>query len=142
MKIQVSFILTIFITFFSASCKKGSVSPKNTTNILGKWNIINDSTFAGVGANNHPVNYAGQTGDYFDLRTDNRIYIKEGTKLDTLSYSLISDATILIVPFGIRLNGVPEKSYITNLTAHSATISAPVGATPGGLFGRKINLNR
>ncbi len=143
MKHIILFGLTVFITLFLISCKKNSCPPNKTqATIVGKWNILNDSTFFGVGINNHPVNYTGQTGDYFDFRTDGYVYTKEGASLDTLSYSLTSDTTILIASFGIILNGVSEMSHITNLTAHGVTINAPIVITPGGEFGRKVNLNR
>lgn len=143
MKHIISFGLTALITFFLISCEKNSLSANDIhATLLKKWNILNDSTIIGVGVNNHWVNYVGQTGDYFDFRTDGYIYIREGTILDTLSYNLTSDTTILIASFGIILNGVPEISRITNLTAHGVTIKAPLVITPGGEFGRKVNLTR
>ena len=143
MKQVISFGLTALTILFLISCKKNSISANDfRATILEKWNILNDSTYIGVGVNNHLVNYAGQPGDYFDFRTDGYVYIKEGPILDTLSYSLTSDTTILIASFGIILNGVPEMSHITNLTAHGVTINAPIVITPGGEFGRKVNLNR
>ncbi len=143
MKHIISLGLTALITFFLISCEKNSLSANDIqATLLKKWNILNDSTFIGVGVNNRPLNYAGQTGDYFDFRTDGYIYIREGTILDTLSYSLTSDTTILISSFGIISNGVPEISRITNLTAHGVTIKAALVITPGGVFGRKVNLTR
>ena len=143
MKHIIIFGLTAVITFFLISCKKSSLCTNDThATIVKKWNILNDSTFIGVGVNNHRVNYAGQAGDYFDFRTDGYVYIKEGSILDTLSYRLTSDTTILIASFGIILNGIPEISRITNLTTHGVTINAPMVVTPGGLFGRKVNLTR
>lgn len=140
MKYLISFGLIAIIAFFLTSCKKDLADSKAT--ILGKWSIITDSTFEGVGASNHPINYTGKTGDYFDFRNDGKLYIKEGLKLDTSTYKLNSDSTILIPLFGITINGVTEISHITNLTSHSATINAPTLVTPGGLFGRKVNLSR
>ena len=138
-----SFGLTIFIVFFLIYCTKNSASSGDiNTTILGKWENLSDSAFIGVGMNNRQETYIGQTGDYFDLRRDGFVYTKEGAVLDTLSYSLTSDTTIVIAYFGITLNGVPETSHITNLTAHDATISAPVAVTPGGEFGRKVILKR
>jgi len=114
----------------------------NPSSIIGNWNIVTDSTFAGAGITNHPVDYAGQAGDYFDINANGHIYTKEGTVSDTLSYSIISDTTIVISPFGITLNGVPETSHIITFTAHSLVINAPEIATPGGIFGRKVSLSR
>jgi hypothetical protein len=53
--------------------------------VLTKWSIVDDSAFSGVGLNNHPVNYTGQKGDYFDFRADGNLYIKEGSTLDTFT---------------------------------------------------------
>ena len=143
MKHLITFGLTGLITFFLISCKKSSLSANDTQAIiLKKWNLLNDSTFIGVGLNNHPVNYTGQPGDYFDFKTDGYLYIKEGQLLDTLSYTLTSDTTILIASFGIIFNSVPEIVHITNLGTHRVTINTPFILTPGGIFGRKVNLTR
>lgn len=158
MKNRILFLSIIFITtvlmFFS--CTKSTITPVDTAaicygifplentaaTILGKWNIVTDSTFADVGRDNQQIIYAGKTGDYFDFRTDSKLYIKENTKLDTLDYRITSDTTILISAFNITLNGTTETSHIKNLTAHRVTIIAPVVRTPGGLFGRNVNLSR
>jgi hypothetical protein len=143
MKQIISFGLTTFIVLFLMYCKKNSVSTNDiNATILGKWDILNDSAFIDAGINNHQESYIGQTGDYFDFRTDGFVYTKEDTDLDTLNYSLTSDTTIIIASFGIISNGVPEVSHIINLTAHSATISAPTAITPDGEFGRKVILKR
>lgn len=114
----------------------------NPGSIIGNWNIVTDSTFAGAGITNHPVDYAGQAGDYFNISANGHIYTKEGAVLDTLTYSNVSDTTIVISPFGITLNGVPETSHIITFTAHNLVISAPQIATPGGIFGRRVSLSR
>lgn len=111
------------------------------TSIFKKWHIVSDSTFAGVGITNHAVNYPGQAGDYFDIRINNIIYTKEGTVLDTLTYSSLTDSTMVISSFGVTLNGVLDPSHF-KFAAHSMTIASPQIATPGGLFGRKITLSQ
>ena len=143
MKQIVLLVLIISTAFFLNSCKKNS-APINDTYaiILGKWDIINDSTFVGIGISNHALNYIGQAGDYFDFRTDSIIYTKEGSVLDTLSYRLTSNNTIIISSFGIIINGMPDTSHITNLTGHSLMITAPDIITPAGIFGRKVSLSR
>jgi hypothetical protein len=133
-------IITCLVVFLCA-CKKSN-SETIPGAIIAKWNIVSDSTYTGVGANNVPLNYKGQAGDYFDIRANGFIYTKEDTVLDTLSYSLKSGNQITIQSFGATLNNVPAVSNITNLTAHSAIISSPVLYSPGGVFGRKITLTR
>ncbi len=133
----------IFIVLFLTSCVKNSNIIENTSNILfGKWNLVYDSTFVGVGAGNHSANYIGKAGDYFDFRTDGKVYTSENSILDTLNYHFTSGSTIIIQSFGLIFNGVPEVSNITTITAHNATIDAPDSYTPGGIFGRTVELSR
>lgn len=132
-------IAGLALSFYACS-KDGNTT--NTSSIAGKWNIVSDSTYTGVGIGNHPVNYSGQAGDYFDFAANGILYTKEGTSLDTLTYKIVSNTTIIISSFGVVLNGVPETSLITTFTAHSLVINAPRINTPGGSFGRKISLSR
>jgi hypothetical protein len=133
----------VFVSLQFISCKKNnSIIQDSQKGIVGKWQIKTDSSFAGVGANNHEEVYDGMPGDYFDIRTDSNIYLKESLLLDTLSYHIISDSTMIISTFGIIFNGVPTTCQIINLTAHTVTIKAPVALTPGGAFGRTISLTR
>lgn len=150
MKQIIIFSAIIFIVYFLASCEKKS-QPINDTNqsvkgtndtILAEWNIVYDSTYSGVGIGNHAVNYFGQIGDYFDFINDSVIYTKEGSVLDTLKYKQITNNTITISSFGIIANGVPEISQISDSTAISMIITAPIVITPGGLFGRKVGLSK
>lgn len=120
-------------------CKKDNTNPSS---IAGKWNIVSDSTFTGVGIGNHAVNYSGHPGDYFNFSINGTLYTKEGTILDTLTYRNVSDTAIIISSFGVIVNGVPETSRITTFTAHNLVINAPRINTPGGSFGRKITLSR
>ena len=128
------------------ACKKPAipiccgVNPPDVS-IFHNWNIVSDSSYAGVGITNHPVAYIGQPGDYFDVTTKGVIYTNEGGVLDTLTYRLMSDSTIVVSSFGITLNGVPATSHYS-FTANVMGISTPIIATPGGLFGRKITLSR
>jgi hypothetical protein len=147
--------LPLLIVFLAAACTKETANAivngthVNTallyygdTVLLGKWAILNDSSWTGAGYSNHAVDYEGKTGDYFNFSTDGNVYTREGAVLDTLSYHLLADSSIVIASFGIILNGIPETSYITTLTAHKVTIVAPLVSTPGGEFGRKVNLTR
>jgi hypothetical protein len=149
MKTKLLFILIGGLQLCLFSCKNNFITPccvlnppPLQTSVFTKWNITSDSTFTGVGSTNHPVDYRGLPGDYFDIRTNDTIFTKEGAVLDTLTYKLLTDSTIVITSFGITFNGVPATSHITNFTAHSLTIASPIALTPGGEFGRKVILNR
>jgi hypothetical protein len=139
-RIMVGFIASIFCLF---SCKKNTVpAGANNPVIIGVWSIVSDSTYTGVGQNNHAVGYIGQSGDYFDIRSDGFVYTKEGAVLDTLKYTQPSDSTITIAGFGLLANGVQAVSNISNFSIHTLTISSPIAITPGGLFGRVISMKR
>ncbi len=120
------------LVFFCFSCGGNPVSP--SPSVLGKWTVLSDNQYTGVGLNNHQVTFTGQSGDYFDFRTNGKVYIKEGSSFDTLSYKLLSDTTVSITSFG--------SFYIRHLTVHNATLFSPLVITPGGAFGRTVGLNR
>lgn len=127
----------ILLTFFvMVSCSKNSPNVSvSVATVAGIWSVVNDSGFAGVGLNNHAVDYAGRIGDYFDFRADGNIYVKEGPVSDTLQYTITSGSTMQISFF----SGV---SHITNLTNHILTIDTYFFYSPGGSFGRKVQLRR
>jgi hypothetical protein len=131
-----------FIMIF-CSFSKQSVSINSTAaSLMGKWNLITDSEYTGVGTNNHLVGYIGQPGDYFDFSTNQNVYIKEGTSYDTVRYHMVTSSTIIIADFGLIANGVQDTSKIVNLTPDSVIIVSPVLITSGGIFGRTVHLGR
>ena len=136
---SIGLVISIFLVF---SCEKNNSSTNAPVTIVWKWNLVSDSTFEGVGLGNHPVDYVGEPGDYFDIHSDGNIYTKEGFKFDKLTYHLTSDSTTVITYNGMTQNEVTKTNYIRNLTNNSVTILDPFLATPGGIFGRKITLRR
>ena len=131
---------------FVVACKKQAVpiccglNPPDVS-IFHNWNILSDSSYVGAGLSNHPVVHLGVPGDYFDVTTKGIIYTNEGGVLDTLTYQLLTDSTIVIPAFGVTLNGVPPISKYS-FTASTMRIASPTYLTPGGIFGRTINLYR
>lgn len=130
------------VMFCLYACKKPDGVEGSNISILGKWNIVSDSSHVGIGISNTAVNYIGQPGDYFDFRNNGIIYTREGSILDTLNYTLISDTKIAIPQFDAILNGEAQTSTITKFTSHSLDIAAPRVITPGGVFGRTVQLSR
>jgi hypothetical protein len=145
-----------FLLSFTACSKSGrsSLSTENQLLGAGDWNLVTDSTFEGVAQNNHPVDYTGQPGDYFKFTTDGHVYTREGEVLDTLTYQMVSDSTIIISGFAFTVNGVSPTDTIKGLGSNSLTantgnfmdqtivIESPWFPTPGGLFWRKVTLSR
>jgi hypothetical protein len=140
MKVKYAWVFVIGTLLSLYACTKGSNNAPGS--IVGSWNIVSDSTYAGVGYLNHPVDYAGQPGDYFNITANGIIYTKEGQQLDTLSYHLVADAGIIITTFGVIANGVPQVSRIKIHTSTSLVIASPLFLSPGGIYGRKITLSR
>lgn len=130
--------IIVFVMVFLFACKKdnGNIS------ITGKWNVLTDSTFVGVGLGNHLVTYVGKPGDYFNFGSNGTIYTKESATLDTLSYKLVSNTQIVIAPFGVILNGNSGTSQIIEFTHNHLIIKTPEIFTPGGIFGRTVSLSR
>jgi hypothetical protein len=128
----------------SKSSNRQSITNLNDSNysILHTWNIVYDSTYSGIGLGNHLVLYTGKAGDYFDFNSNGNLYIGEGPNRSTLSYTIINNTTLIISTFGITINGIPDSTYLTGLDDHHATLLAPFFATPGGIFGRKVQLIR
>jgi len=150
MKHALSFLVVLL---YLMACRKTTVSPPyptETAGLTGMWHLVTDSTFKGAGASNHPVDYTGEAGDYFDFDTNGYVYTKENIVLDTLTYRLVSDTTMVISDFGIILNGVDDTSTITGLStnnglalaAQTIVIESPFFPTPGGVFWRKVTLSR
>ncbi|TWI94188.1 hypothetical protein JN11_04794 [Mucilaginibacter frigoritolerans] len=127
---------------FISTTSTTSNSAVYNTAMVGKWNIVSDSTYVGAGSGNHAVDYAGTAGDYFIILANGTIYTKEGSQLDTLSYHMSSDTGIVISSFGVILNGVPQVSKIITYTSTSLVIASPESLTPGGIFWRKVTLSK
>ncbi len=134
MKHFIAFGLIAIIAFFLTSCKKESAD--NNATILGKWNVVTDSTYSGTAFHENKIYYAGKPNDCFDFRNDGKLYSKEGTTLDTATYQLTSDTTILIDSIGF------PAGRIKNLTAHHANINFFSGLTPFGFWWRRVSLSR
>ena len=148
MKHLLIFSIIVLPALLIISCSKSSNrllttnSPDSSYTILHTWSIIYDSTYSGAGSGNDLVTHYGKVGDYFDFNSDGNLYIREGTNRTTVSYTIINNTTLIISTFGITINGIPDSTYATGLDGHHATLLTPFFATPGGIFGRKVQLVR
>jgi hypothetical protein len=148
--VNLSFLAILpFLAFllYLTACKKSKESSNGTglTSITGKWNLLTDSTFVGVGTGNHEVDYTGEPGDYFDFNTNGTVYTKEGDVLDTLTYRLLSDTTMIISDFGVSGDTCTVNSMTVSNgegTGQFIYITSPFLFSPGGTFGRKVSLVR
>ena len=136
--------VSVLLVFFVLSCtKQHAGTSEQIGNLTDPWNIVVDSSYQGVGYNNHLVTYQGVAGDYFAFAANGNVYTKEGPVLDTLTYKILADSVhIIISGFGAIFNGVQDTSLISGLTATSMTITSKEFLTPGGIFWRKVVLSR
>jgi hypothetical protein len=142
-------IYLYILVALAPACKKSNSdvhvhSHPAIASITGKWNVIKDSSFSAIGVGNFGTveEYLGQPDDYWDFRDDAKVYIKEGTKLDTLGYKLVTDSTITINTFGWTLNGASTTSAIQPLTFTNAVIHSANLLLPGGVCFRTLFLKR
>jgi hypothetical protein len=112
----------IFLIISLISCNKADIE---SNSLVGKWSVINDSTFTPI-ANIGASNYIGTSSDYYNFTANGSVYISLKTLLDTCTYSMIANNQINIV----YSTGSYDSYYITNLTPNTVTltlITPPLG---------------
>jgi hypothetical protein len=159
MKNLALFISALFMISCLFSCKKtdggmltttktstgGSVNNQTKFSgvvpIEGKWNVKTDSVFSSVGASGTGKTYTGETGDYFNFGTNNKLYIKEGANLDTFTYKMLTDSTLSLIPAGAPINVIPFAGFIQPTTATSVIVTwTPSLGNPGSFYSRTVSL--
>jgi hypothetical protein len=136
-KLITPIIIVSLITATLFSCHKAAL--ETTASIQGKWSLKMDSVAEAVSGptpiTRYGTDYKGTSADYFDFRSDNKLYIKEGAKLDTFNYQLSTDSNIYISSpntseYGIAstLNGLIKPGINNNVTIQFTPAEAVFGA--------------
>ncbi len=139
MKTYILLSAVYLMLFVLSGCKKDGPPPAAIT---GRWNVVSDSTYTGVGLGNQLVVYTGKTGDYFNFISDNKLYTSESAVRDTLTYRFLSTKEIVLTPFGATINGIQDTSIIRTFSSNRLVIASKTLFTPAGIFGRVITLSR
>lgn len=129
--------ITALIAFTFGCSKSGG-----KTTILGKWRLVSDSSWQGVGPRVNLTVNTGTANDYWDFRTDGHVYVQEGAEKDTLAYKVKFFNSITIQNFGWVFYGEQTPGKILELTPHVAVIESNTTMTYGGVNFRKLCLNR
>jgi len=146
MKKLTAIILASLITISIVSCTK-TADVQTAVSLQGKWSLKLDSIAEGVSTPSpqYSTKYVGTTADYFDFRSDNKLYIKEGAHLDTFSYQLSTDSNLYISSpetsvYGIAssLNGLIKSGNSNDATIHFT----PAVVSYGAYYSRTVNLTR
>jgi hypothetical protein len=88
------FVAIASMALFSA-CKKKDVEKTTAEKVVGVWKVSNFS-FNDFNNNlNHFTSYTGISSDYWDFRTDGKIYLQELGVKDTVLYSITSDTKMV-----------------------------------------------
>lgn len=131
---------SLLVLMYSCSKKDGPpavISTSGNVSVAGTWSIIGDSTYNGVNTGSSPIIYQGQSGDYFKFASG-VLYIKEGTKLDTLSYNQVSDTEVDIKSFVTA--GVTTPVTIISYSQSIMFLSSPLVKSAGGPQQRRVGL--
>jgi hypothetical protein len=88
--------LFLFIGIGLASCKKNDTPLTTQQKVLGRWSLLNIITNDHYAGADHSFTSAGSTSDYFDFRSDGKLYFSFAGTIDTVAYSLSGDTKILI----------------------------------------------
>ena len=132
--ITVAICLT-FLIISVLSCNKTGVQ---TSPLVAKWNIVNDSLSI-ISLNG--TNYVGTSNDYYNFTVNGTLYINENSLLRTTTYSMIANDQIDIV-YNLSSDVTEHRTYfITNLTAHTATLTLS-GISLGPAERQIINLKK
>ena len=116
-----------------AACKKddnGGDQPQKTVaeRIQTKWNIENVIIHGKISATDTTsavdttLNLPALTDDYFDIRSDNKIYSKFRDQMDTLDYVLQNDSTLIIKKYSYFIPNGDATYSIRNLSDNTLTL--------------------
>jgi hypothetical protein len=124
-----------FLIAVVTSCHKNNVQ---SNPFVAKWNIITDTlavlSFTGT-------NYIGTPADYYNFTAGGTLYIKEDTLQYTATYSVLINNQVNIVYY-FPNDAQDSRTYnITNLTAHTATLTL-AAASMGPAQYQVINLKK
>lgn len=111
-KTSLAFLMLTIALLASVSCKKESTqqTPANQVQMTGKWKfqsmVVNDF-YSGA---SHVTTYPGNPTDYFDFRTDGKVYYYIFGIEDSTVYGKIGDSKMW-------MGNPPDTSDIKLLTA-------------------------
>jgi hypothetical protein len=138
------------ISIFFIACKKNTTQDLQQNLLVGKWQVINDSSSITGSLNgfNGGFNYIGTSNDYYNFTSDGNLFIREGQSLDTVTYTLSSNHKQVNILYsyieGVYVSGnVAQPFIITDLTINRLTLTIlENGPTPEGYLHKEINLQK
>ena len=140
MKKVITLLLFVGVSAAITSCLKGVGSNPTKPTLVSNWTLVNDSTtiqFWGLwqGRPDTGINYAGAIGDHYNFMQNGQVYIKEGTTLDTGTYTTGANNKIVIKFKYLNGQGNPPDGWtedftVSTLTAHTLTLTGGIFVSP------------
>lgn len=98
------------VTF--VSCSKDDDSPGTTELLQHNWGLDSITLRNHTATTDNTLVYYGLAQDYFDFRTDNKLYSQTNGTKDTSTYTLLNSNTLVL----IHKDGSRDTGIITTLT--------------------------
>ena len=147
-----AFVICMIFT----SCLKGNTNNTNniqisTANLESNWSLVSDTTtinYWGIWSNKPTtgLNYIGKANDHYNFTSYGKLYIQQGTTLDTQTYELSHDTVLVKYAYldgpTNKLDSAYDPFYIvTSLTNHTCTLTSTM-VSPETVFNSTIKLSR
>ena len=126
MKKIITILLFVSASIAFTSCLKGVGNNPTRPTIVGNWALVNDSTkiqFWGLwqGKPDTGINYIGAAGDHYNFMQNGKMYIKQGTTLDTGTYTTLANNKIEIKFTYLNGQGNPPDGWTEDFTINTLT---------------------
>ena len=139
------FVICLFSVVGICSCTKDD----NSIPLVGKWNVVSDSTYyTGIGPNGTPsfTKYVGQPGDYFNFTAQGKAYFKEGNTFSaTATYKVTGNNVNLVysnfVVNDSTINATSGGYIIAAITPRTLVLTNQF-ITPGGATFTTVKLSK
>jgi hypothetical protein len=83
------------VSLITSSCKKKDAEKTTAQKLQNKWVFVNATDNNHYSGADHVITVSGNTGDYFDFRTDGKLYLRVQSSPDTSTYVLLGDTKII-----------------------------------------------
>ena len=124
MKFRNLLLLLFSASLFLNSCKKEEDEQRQKTTaekILGKWQLdklLYHSVYDGIDERDSLI---GTAADYFDFRTDGKVYLNIEGEADTSAYSVISDTKLSLFEETFDIRNLTENDFSFYIKAIDST---------------------
>ncbi|WP_113661305.1 lipocalin family protein [Pedobacter nanyangensis] len=123
MKNSLILMLTLASIIALTACKKDKFADKPTQEkILGRWKFVSLTTEITMPPAPVQTNTEhGSEGDYFDFRTDGKLYWHIGGQEESYSYSIANENMLIIDGESYTIKELTEQKLVIEFVSTTAT---------------------